>query len=254
MFQKRGQITIFIIVGVLILIGLLLYFLIFAEVVVMEEPPSRIPRNFVEECVYDSVKPSIDTVFEYGGFTVPRLAITRNDHPYTYLCYSDLYHDKCRSMYPMLVHITESQIKQDSVERIEECFDFLEDDYRRRGFDVESEPLEYRVEIVPRSVRLRINKPMSLVKGETLENFERFDFKIPSDLYDIIAISHRIVNQEAEFCYFESNGFMVLYPKYNITRIDYLESKIYHIQNRQTKEVLKFATRSCAYAPGFENV
>ena len=248
---KKAQVTLFIIVGVVILLGIVLFFFLFAKDFYVEVPPTKAPRNFIELCVEDSVNPSIRSVLDYGGLIEPRFTIMRNNHHYNYLCYTDTYYTKCYNYYPMLRRISEEEIRKDSVDRISECFDFLIEDYKSRGFDVESGQLDYNVEIVPGSVRLRINKPINVRRGESADSFENFNMKIPSDLYELIVIARNIVNQEAEFCYFEHNGFMILYPQYNITRIDYLESKIYEVQNRRTKEVLKFATRSCPYAPGF---
>lgn len=249
--RKRGQVTIFIIVGLVIVLGIILFFVIFAGNVALENPPSKVPRNFVERCVIDSVNPSVKSVLDYGGSITPSLYIMKNDHMYNYLCYAEEYYTNCYSYYPLLNAYTEEQILTDSFGRVDECFDFLLEDYESRGFEVESGALDYQVEVVPGSVRLRIKKLIAATKGDVSENFDSFDMKMPSDLYDLISITRNIVNQEAEFCYFENNGFMMMYPKYNLTRVDFVESKIYELQNRQTEETFKFAVRSCAYAPGF---
>ena len=105
--------------------------------------------------------------------------------------------------------------------------------------------------MVPGSVRLRINKEISTTRDDgSVDSFDNFDTRIPSDLYDLIGITRQIVNQEAEYCYFENNGFMMLYPTYNITKTSYRASKLYEVQHRHTKETMKFAVRSCPYAPG----
>jgi len=60
-----------------------------------------------------------------------------------------------------------------------------------------------------------------------------------------------IVNQEARFCYAEISGIMLAYPEFSIslTKTDDL-SKIYVVENKKSKEVFRFAVRSCAIPPG----
>jgi len=43
---------------------------------------------------------------------------------------------------------------------------------------------------------------------------------------------------------------MLLYPKWDIRRIDYDDSKMYRLIDRKSGAELKFAVRSCAFAPG----
>ena len=249
--DNGGQVTIFIVVGLVIVLSMILFFVIFATDIVVKNPPSKVPRNFVEQCIAGSLSPSLKAVLDYGGSIQPATYIMKNDHMYHYLCYAEEYYTRCYNYYPMLNAHAEEQILTDSFSRVDECFDFLVEDYESRGFDVESEALDYKVQIVPGSIRLKIRKPIAATKGDVSENFEEFDTSIPSDLYDLISFTRSIINQEAEFCYFENNGFMMMYPKYNLTRFDLVETKIYDLQNRQTKETFKFAIRSCAYAPGF---
>lgn len=250
--MKRAQVTIFIIIGVVFILAIILFFFLFVNEPEPFIPPSTTPRNFIEQCVMDSVQPSIDSVLEYGGLIGPRNFIMRNDHEYNYLCFTDQYYAKCINKYPMLKRITQEEIRKDSVDRINECFDYLVRDYESRGFEVEHKPLDYTVQIVPGSIRLLLQKNIVASKETDVQEFDDFDMQIPSDLYELISFAREIVNQEAEFCYFESNGFMILYPKYNVTRFDFVESKIYELQNRQTKETLKFAIRSCPFPPGFQ--
>lgn len=249
--QKRGQLAVFIMATVLLVMVIILLFFYFGRNIETNIPPSSALRATIEKCVSDSVQLSINSVLEYGGVIVPRLSVSYRNHSYNYLCYVDTYYQKCYNYYPMLNRVAEEEIRKDSHDLVDECFDVLVEDFKSRGFDVEDGVLDYNVEIVPGSVRLQIKKDISAVKGGSINDFEDFDMKIPSDLYELINIARKVVNSEAKNCYFENNGFMILYPAYNMSRVDYYESKIYEVENRKTKETFKFAVRSCAYAPGF---
>jgi hypothetical protein len=251
MNEKRGQVTPLIMISVLVVMVIILLFFYFGRNIETDVPPSSAPRASIEKCVSDSVQLSINSALDYGGVVVPRLAVSYNNHSYNYLCYIDEYYKKCYNYYPMLNLVAEEEIRKDSFDLVDECFDVLLEDFESRGFNVEGESLDYNVEIVPGSVRLRVKKDITVTKGGSVDKFENFDMKIPSDLYELLNIARKVVNSEAKYCYFENNGFMILYPSYNMTRVDYYENKIYEVQNRKTKEILKFAIRSCAYAPGF---
>jgi len=249
--KKRGQLTLMIMVAVILVMAIILFFFYFGRNIATDTPPSSAPRATIEKCVSDSVQLSINSVLEYGGVIVPRLAVSYRNHSYNYLCYIDTYYKKCYNYYPMLNRVAEEEIRVNSHDLVGECFSVLLEDYKSRGFDVDEETLDYRVEIVPGSVRLHIKKKIGAIKGGSIIEFEDFDMKVPSDLYELLNIARKVVNSEAKNCYFENNGFMILYPNYNMSRVDHYESKIYEVQNRKTKELLKFAIRSCAYAPGF---
>jgi len=88
------------------------------------------------------------------------------------------------------------------------------------------------------------------VKDGTVQNFENFDTSILSSIYDLVRVARDVVNSESQYCHFEYNGYMLLYPKYDIRRIDYDDSKIYRVIDRKSGEEFKFATRSCAMPPG----
>jgi len=71
-----------------------------------------------------------------------------------------------------------------------------------------------------------------------------------SSLYDLVETSANIVNGESQFCNFEYVGYMILYPRFDIRKVDFEKSKIYWVMNRETGEEFRFAVRSCAFPPG----
>ena len=87
--------------------------------------------------------------------------------------------------------------------------------------------------------------------GETTNN-ENFKFIIPSMIYDLAVVSQEIVNQEAKYCNFESVGFMILYPEFNIDRFKTSDLNIvYTVTHKKTDDKFKFAVRGCVMPPGF---
>ncbi len=94
MKNRRGQVTIFIIVGVLIVVSVLtiIYFMGGHE---NTSPTNTNPKNIVDKCVKDLVTKSINKMMANGGQISPSLSIEYAGDNYSYLCYqADFYNGK----------------------------------------------------------------------------------------------------------------------------------------------------------------
>lgn len=246
---KKAQVTLFIILGIIIVVAILMSLLFMGKTKV--EPPSNLsPREFIQDCVKDSLRPYIKTVTENGGRINPGHYILYYGEKYNYLCFNSDYYLPCYNTHPMLEMITEQEIRQASKDDIQECFDKLKYDYESKGYEVTGGSTEYSIDILPGEIKVILNKDMTIKREGSSSNFNNFETKIISPLYDLIRISREIVNSESQFCAMEYLGYMILYPNYDIKRIDYDTSKLYMVKDRKTGEEFKFAIRSCAMAPG----
>ena len=252
MVSKRGQVTIFIIIALLIVAAIIAVLLFFGRVKV-EAPDKVETEGFIEKCVRDSVEPSIKKVLAGGGRIEPELFIMYQGEIYNYLCYQKNFYLPCINTHPRLKAIVEAEIKKDIISEVEQCFVDLKEDLEAKGFSISESVLtneNWDVELIPGGVKIDIEKRLDVVKGESSQTFEKFDVVVISPLYELVGIVRQIVNQEAEYCNFEYNGFMLLYPQYKIKRIDYDGSKIYKVIDRRSGKEFKFAVRSCAFPPG----
>ena len=248
-YKNKAQVTIFIIVGILIVVAIIGFFLLFGRFDFQERGSLNV-EQFIETCVKDAVEPSVGKVLAGGGRAEPSFYKMYQGEKYNYLCYQKNYYLTCVNQYPMLKAIAEQEIKQDSEERVNECFASLKKDWEDRGYDVSDSALDWRVELSPKTVLISIEKRLDFSKGSASETYSEFSVNFLSPLYDLVMVAREIVNQEAEFCNFEYNGFMLLYPEYDIKRISYDENRIYKITDRRSGGLFKFALRSCALPPG----
>ena len=71
-------------------------------------------------------------------------------------------------------------------------------------------------------------------------------------MYELVNAAQEIVSQEAKWCYFSNDGFMVLYNDFDV-RKDVLgdSTKIYTVEHKKTGEKLTMAIRGCAIPNGF---
>lgn len=249
MKNKSGQVTIFIIMAILIVVGIIAA-LTFSGKIKVQNEASIDTQLFIEKCVRDAVTPSVDRVLENGGRINPDLFLMYQDEKYNYLCYNQNYYAPCINHYPQLKAIIESEIMNDSQDEVKKCFTTLKSNLEKRGFSVSDGAFSWKLEILPKVVEINIGKRIDASQGEIKQAFSQFDIKILSPVYDLAMVAREIVNQEAQYCNFDYSGFMLIYPSYDIKRIDYDENKVYSITDRLTSKEFKFATRSCTSPPG----
>ena len=247
--MKRGQVTIFIILGIIIVVGIIgaIFFMGGQRV---ETPADVNPNQIVEKCVKDVVEKSVWKMLANGGQRFPSQKILYQGSEYNYLCYQADFYQGCYNIHPMLESLIENEIREDTKAAVQDCFNSMREDFESRGFDVSGGSANYSINLLPGIVEVNLKKKISLVHGGSSQNFEDFDTEILSPIYELVRIARDVVNSESQYCHFEYNGYMLLYPNYKIRRIDYRDSKIYSLIDRQSGMEFRFAVRSCAFAPG----
>ncbi len=247
--NNRGQVTIFIIVGIVMVVGILgaIYFMSSVDI---DTSADLEPGAFIDKCIRDVVEESIDKMLFNGGEVVPLQTIWYQGAEWNYLCYQADFYQGCYNIHPMLEMQIENEIVKDTQAEVQGCFDLMREDFENRGFDVSGGATTYSIDLLPGYVAINLRKKIDISRGGTAESFENFDSRVLSSIYDLVRVARDVVNSESQYCHFEYNGYMLLYPQYDIRRIDYSDSKIYSLTDRRSKEEFKFAVRSCAFAPG----
>ncbi|MCR4284546.1 MAG: hypothetical protein NUV97_00695 [archaeon] len=247
--NNRGQVTIFIIVAVVLVAGILGVVFLGGEKEV-KTPQEVSPGQFIKSCVTEAIEEKVDIILGYGGKLDPQKTILYEGDKYNYLCYQADYYLPCYNLQPMIESSVEAEIKASTEEQVRNCFNMLKEDYEDRGFTVEGNETEYFIDLLPGSINIQLRKNVEISKEGTSQRFENFDIKILSSLYNLIGVTRDIVNAESEYCYFEYGGYMMLYPELDIKQVNYKGSRLYSVENRKTKEKFKFAVRSCSPKPG----
>lgn len=246
---KRGQVTIFIILGILVVVG------ISAVVVLSGDIPKVLdgfgkkssPQDIISTCIEDVLENNTQEILKNGGKLNPNLYVEYKGQNHTYLCYTDIPFQGCINYYPLLKEQIAKEIADSSYDEINSCFDKLINEYEKQGYDIYQEDLKHEIKIVEDNIYSRINKKIIFTKGENKEVFENFNTAFSTKASQLIDIAHRIINEEAESCYFDEVSYMRTYPKYAIykTNYGYEQSTIYQLKYRETEEEFNFAVRSC---------
>jgi len=245
--NKNGQVTIFIILGILIVVSVVAFFVLSgrfnSSIDVFENP-----QLFIEKCVGDSVENSASEILLNGGRIVPENYKLYQGEKYNFLCFQQNFYLPCVNTHPMLVSISEAEIKNNIRENVVNCFDELKKEIENSGYETDFEEIideDWKVEILPRKISVEIERQISISGKGSSRILKNFEISVISPLYEFENIAREIVNQESQYCNFEYNGFMLLYPEYNIKRISYDNVRIYKITERSSGLDFKFAIRGC---------
>ena len=250
MKNKRAQVTIFIIIAILIiLIGLLIYFLY--PKLTSPVPKEENPYLFIQSCMEKELKENINKISLQGGSLAPEHYILYNNQKIEYLCYTMEYYKTCVMQKPMLKKSIEKEIKNSIKDLEVQCFNNLKKSYEEKGYDVDISQGETIVELLPEKIRILFNKTIAL-KNEETEMYNSIKIIFNNNLYELVNIANSILNWETKYGDAETTTYMSYYRDLKVEKKKQSEgSTIYILTNRNTKNKFQFASRSVAWPPGY---
>jgi len=241
--NKRGQITIFIILGLLILI--VLFFLFRGNFQIIE---SKTPILRIEDCVEQGLE--IEQLNEQGGSFNPEFYYLYKGDKIQYLCYTDEYYKTCVMQKPLLKQEIEKEINSKINPILSNCVDSVKSDLEKEGYSVRLGNLNSDIKIIPENIVIEISDVLETEKnGKT--NYENLKINIPSKLYEMTMIASSISNWEAHYGDSETMNYMIYYPNIKVEKKKQGEgTTIYILTNRLTLDKFQFASRSLVIPPG----
>jgi len=255
MKNRRAQITIYIILAILIVVVIVLLFFLLSErkIIPPDTPSFEEPVPYIQKCIKDNVQDAVAIMLPQGGYidSGSRVSKLYKDINRTYLCYTLNNYRTCITQDPMYISSLEKEITNYINSRVNRCFDSLKQELERSNYNVDMGKLEISTKLLTGRIRIEIDKEFTMTKNEATKKFRDFDTEIKSKLYDIAIVAQEVASQEAKFCNFEYQGFMIFYPDFDIEKFVTSEGiKIYSIRHKKTNEELVFAIRSCVIPPG----
>ena len=258
MNKKRGQITIFIILGIILISAVVLFFL-FREQTTIDTTgkPEENPEAFMNSCLEGKIKNAINELALRGGYVNNSLNINfkfEDEEIFvdvSYLCYNQNSYLPCINQKPTFTEDLKTEIKKYISDDVENCFEEITNGFVQKGYVVETNYRDFSVDFLPKRVIVQTDSDITLtVSGETLKE-EDFIITVASRLYELAFVVQEIINQEARFCYSEILGISLIYPDFIIDKFRTEGSTvIYTIEHKESKEKFRFAVRGCAIPPG----
>ncbi|MFH1500518.1 MAG: hypothetical protein ABIE22_01075 [archaeon] len=251
---KKAQITLFVIVGLIIIVAVIFY-LIIAGKVAIDFTPARLPEpsKYLQDCIEENV---IDLMMSQGGYIDPQNYKFYQGNKIAYLCYNQNFYYPCINQEPLYIRHLEEEIVENSREKINNCFDEMKKEFEQRGNTVVmGNSMQVDVELASRRVDFIIDRSVEISGQEEAKDYDGFNLVIFSPLYDLAAVAVEIVDQEAKYCNFEYIGYDLLHPGVHIERFTHggnaEAAKIYFIEDKYTGKQLRIAVRGCIIPSGF---
>ena len=247
---RKAQVTIFIILALIVVVGFIVLFLLFnpPEVRVVDQDN---PQGFIESCTREATEEAISILSKQGGDINPRGSVSYEGEEITYLCYNERFYESCVNQRPLLVEHIQDEITDHITPIVADCFFDLRKELETR-YDIEESEMIIETQLNSGQISVKIDKNFKTIRRDEVRDYNNFRMNLVHPMYQFAKISTEIVNQEISFCNFDELGHNILHQQYDIQKfITGRSDIIYSIKDLETEESFVFALRSCTLPAGF---
>lgn len=248
---KKGQVTIFVIVGILIvLVGVLIY-LFFPGIRSTLSGANENPQIYMQNCLVDDLEKNIQTISLQGGELNPTNYYLYKDSKIHYSCYTNEYYSNCIVQDPFIKQKIEQELTDSLKLKVNECFDSMKVSYEKKGYTVSMNLGEVKISILPQRTILFLMTSVSVTKKDS-QIYDSFNVILNNNLYEVLGIARTIIDHESVEGQIDTTELMSLYRDLKIEKLKQSDgTKIYVITDRRTGDVFNLASRSQALPAGY---
>lgn len=211
------------------------------------------PESLFKDCIEDEVYLVLEDLGIQGGYFEDKKKIHflfAEEGEYadiSYLCYTGIDNKKCTNIAPFLIKDMEEQIENSLGNKVDSCLIKIKDGLEGQDYVVEGnfESYDFNVDLIKNKIIFNIGMDLTLTHSGESSRVKNFKITLPTEIYNFAEIALKIANDEAS----EGDSDFRNYIDYSKDmEIDLFKtsesfSKIYTIQNTQTNEMFRFATR-----------
>lgn len=254
--NKKGQVTIFVILGLIIVgVAALIYFLY--PQIKSTFLQTTDPQGFIQTCMEDKIKETITTLSLQGGsinppnyFSYYNEDLKKLSHV-EYLCYTNKYYLPCVVQESLLQGHMANEIKTAINQTAISCFNDLKKSYEGRGYSANLVKGDTIVDILPQRVVVTFNNQFTITKGGS-QRYEKFSVLVNNNLYQLSAVANSILNWEVHYGDAPVQAYMSYYHNLIVEKKQQSDgTKVYVITDLNENNLFQFATRSFAWPPGY---
>lgn len=245
--EKRGQVTLFVIIAVVIIGVIVLIFLAPRIQVLFTDVE---PNSYLKDCIEEDSLEIMEGLAMQGGYSNPESFVNYQDEKFSYLCYTSEFYKTCAVQQPLIKRNFEMELKNRIEPRARDCVSNLKETYESKGYDVQADVGELNVSFVPGSLVLEFLSPMTITK-ESTQTFRKFSTAIDTGMYDLLLTAASIVEFESTLGDTETLTYIQYYPDLKIEKIKRDGDTLYILSNVVTKDKFQFATRSLVWPQGY---
>jgi hypothetical protein len=249
--NKKGQVTIFIIMAIVIVVLGVLIYTFFPQIKSSVGLETKDPYSFMRSCMQDKIEDVVMNLSLQGGSLNPENTYLYQGYDIEYLCYTNEDYKLCSVQRPFLKKHIESEIKTTIEQDVSSCFNSLKENYRNKGYSVNLKPGAINVELLPKRIVTKLESELTISKDSS-EKYDEFDIILNNNLYELLGIATSIVEWEATLGEADTTTYMMLYPDLKVEKLRQNdETKIYILTDKNTGYKFQFASRSLAFPPGY---
>ena len=248
MMNKRGQITVFVIVGIMILVTVFLVFYFLGDRikkqsdvdVVFDESSLEPLQDYIGDCIEKNGNEAIDLISN-GGKIDPGFFYYYDNKKINYLCYSNNF-GPCERKEPFISKLFEDEIKNYIINKLPLCIDLSS--LRNEGYDVQEGQMDVDADVLDYSVIITLNYPITISKGNSKVNENKFvrTFNVP--LGRIAEVSKDVIDSEIFYGVFFNQVYEVKHPEVTVKSYEPVNVVVYTISLRGYDYDFRFAVRS----------
>ncbi len=244
--KDKGQVTIFVIIAVVLAAGILMIFLFKKTPTISRGQDFDNPESFIDECVRKSADETLKIMLPQGGFVEPKDYKLYEDIKVAYLCKNINDYEPCVNQHPRFMFELQDELSREIDDEVGQCFALLEEELEKKNYAVSGGDISVESTLKPGVVEILINREFEMKKGDFARSFDKFNVFLRSAVYELAYLANEISAQEAGLCYFSNDGYMALYPQYDIKKDVMSDStKIYSLKDKETQLTMNIAIRGC---------
>ena len=249
--NKKGQVTIFIIIGLIIVATALLIFAFSPNLRIGTGFDTKNPAGFVQDCVEDDLEELVTLISLQGGDTEPSNFYLHEDEKFNYLCYTTESYVSCKTQIPFLRDHIESEINTQIEEKVNLCFNEMAESFRKKGYDVKQAKGTILTELLPSKILITLLDYKVDIKKTSTESFEKFNILLDNNLYELIGIANNILDWETNIGDADTINYMLIYPDLRIEKLKQTDgTTLYILEDIKQETKFQFASRSLVFPPG----
>jgi len=246
--KKRGQVTIFIILAILLIIIALAIFYFLPKLKSSSDLGTKNPNTYFQSCMENELEDTLVTIGLQGGSLEPEFYKEYQDEKIEFLCYTEDNNKACDILRPFLEEHITNEIKKELEPKAKECYNQVVGIYDKSGYNVipSSQEGELIVELLPGKVKLSYLKELTLTKKDT-QKYSSFSVIANNNLYELANIASNIVVWKSIIGNFDPTSYMALYHDLKIETdnpkfTDGVD--IYILTDKKYDTTFQFAVRS----------
>jgi len=254
--QKRGQVTLFIIIAIVIVAVVILAFILAPKLLPQMRFAGKAidPETYVQDCINNVLEPDVELLASQGGYLKQlELYIIYKQVHVGYLCYTNLDNQPCFNQQPFLKDSVEKQLTDDlrSGNIVTSCINEFRDAAQKQGYDVSVCPSpKFSVNLTESKVNVPITCQITMTKGQETKTVEKLNPFLKWPLYEFVLVSREIVDEEISYGNFGQQAYMMAHPWISIDRFKAESTTIYTLKEISSSKIFMFAVRNFVKSGG----